>query len=116
MMIDPSVLAAFLTPEHLIIIIILYVIGIGLKKRESLKDNYIPVILTLISLALCIVVTLAFDPIPVTFQSTMQMVYNVVVQTFACVAAAVYFNQIGKQLFVKLGVSEKEETEEEKSE
>ena len=110
--IDPQVFAAFLTLKHVIIIVFLYIIGMGLKKYESLKDNYIPVILTLLSLGLCLVLTFAYNPLPGTFQTTMQTIYSVIMQTFSCVAAAVYFNQIGKQLFVKLDSTDKKEDDE----
>lgn len=106
--IDASVLAAFLTPKHMIIIVFLYVVGMGLKKYETLKDNYIPLILTVLSFLLCLMLTLSDEPVPVTFQSTMGMAYNVIFQSFSCVAAAVYFNQLGKQLLVKYKDTEKE--------
>lgn len=104
--IDASVLAAFLTPKHMIIIVFLYMVGVGLKKYKSLKDNYIPLILTLLSFMLCILLTLSNEPLPITFQSTMGMIYNIIFQSFSCVAAAVYFNQLGKQLIVKFKDSE----------
>ncbi len=113
MNIDASVLAAFLTPKHMIIIVFLYVIGIGLKKYKTLKDNYIPVILTLLSFVLCFILTFSIEPLPVTFQSTMGMIYNIIFQSFSCVAAAVYFNQLGKQLITKF--KDSEEVIEEKS-
>lgn len=106
--IDTSVLAAFLTPKHMIIIVFLYVVGVGLKKYKTLKDNYIPLILTLLSFVLCLMLTLSNEPVPITFQSTIGMVYNVIFQSFSCVAAAVYFNQLGKQLIVKFKEPEKE--------
>lgn len=109
--IDASVLAAFLTPKHMIIIVLLYVIGMGLKKYKNLKDNFIPVILTLLSFGLCLILAFASDPLPGTFQSTMNFVFNIIMQSFACVACSVYFNQLGKQMITKFDKDKTEESE-----
>lgn len=111
--IDASVLAAFVTPKHAIIIVLLYVVGIGLRKYKSLKNNFIPLILTFLSFVLCSLLTLSDSPVPVTFQTTMGMIYNVIIQSFICVAASVYFNQIGKQL-IRLNTPNKPTEEETK--
>lgn len=97
-MIDASVLAAFLQPTHIVIIVILYILGMRLKKLEGLKDNLIPVVLTIVSFVICIVYALSVNPVPVTLQGSMGMVFNVIIQSVLCAAGAVYFNQIGKQL------------------
>lgn len=109
MTIDASVLAAFLQPSHIIIVIILYLLGLGLKQYKSIKDNFIPVILTVTSLVLCLLLSLSENALPITFQGTMGLIFNIIVQTVCCVAAAVYFNQIGKQL-LKLKFPEKNST------
>lgn len=105
-MIDTSVLAAFLQPAHIVIILILYMLGVGLKRIEGLKDNYIPVVITIVSFVICIVYALSVNPVPVSLQGSMGMVFNIIVQSVACAAGSVYFNQIGKQL-IKLKSPEK---------
>lgn len=102
MPIDTSVLTASLEARHLIIILLLYLFGMYLKKNLSVTDNYIPLILTGASLILCILSTLSVQTLPSTSQEIFALIYNILIQTLACVAGAVYFNQSKKQLIDKL--------------
>lgn len=92
-------LIAMIKPELLIVAVVLYFIGWGLKKIKSLKDNFIPLILGAIGIVACcvyigIVEGFSWDVLPVG-----------IVQGILCAAASTYVNQVIKQMR-KLGVNE----------
>ena len=49
----------YVKPEHVIVAVVLYFIGIGLKNAQAVKDKYIPLILGIIGIILCGVWVLA---------------------------------------------------------
>lgn len=68
-----------------VLVIILYVIGMMLKDTKKIKDNYIPIILGIVS-------------IPIGIMFCWSDVVNGIVQGIMCAGMAVYGNQIYKQL------------------
>lgn len=105
MTLDPNMIAIFLQPVHAFIIVILYVIGIWLKKSGYFKDNLIPVALAIISLLLCVLYSISANPLPGSIQGVTGFIFNIIIQAFCCVASSVYFNQVGKQI-VKMKTEE----------
>ena len=53
----------YVKPELLIVAVVLYLIGMGLKKAQAVKDKYIPLILGGIGVVICTVWVLANCPI-----------------------------------------------------
>ena len=49
----------YVKPELVIVAVVLYFIGIGLKNAQAVKDKYIPLILGIIGIILCGVWVLA---------------------------------------------------------
>ncbi|MFQ8690095.1 MAG: phage holin family protein, partial [Blautia sp.] len=45
----------YVKPELLIVAVVLYLIGMGLKKAQAVKDKYIPLILGGIGVVICTV-------------------------------------------------------------
>ena len=43
----------YVKPELLVVVVALYFFGMGLKKAQTVKDKYIPLILGVIGIALC---------------------------------------------------------------
>ena len=82
----------FIKPELLVLIPALYALGMVLKKTEKIKDNYIPAILTVVSIALTCLYVLGTEGV------TAVSIFTAIVQGLICVAGAVYGNQIIKQL------------------
>lgn len=78
-------------PELAVLIPVLYGLGLMLKHMESINDKYIPVILTVVSVALsCLYIlpSYGFNP---------EGVFTGIVQGIVCAAVAVYGNQLYKQ-------------------
>ena len=101
MTIDTSALAAFLQPAHTGIIVVLYLLGMWIKKSKLIRDHLIPFILAACSIVLCTLYAFSSSSLPATFQATSGMIFNIIVQALFCVAGAVYFNQIYKQILKK---------------
>lgn len=94
---DTSIVTQYIRPELLVCPIILYCIGMALKKSSYIKDNLIPIILGLISIALCAIYVLSVSEKPGNYQEILSLIFDIVVQGICCAAASVYFHQIGKQ-------------------
>lgn len=71
--------------KYVILVVILYVIGMMLKDTKKIKNNYIPIILGIVSI-----------PIGIIF--CWSDVVNGIMQGIMCAGMAVYGNQIYKQL------------------
>lgn len=81
----------FVKPELLVLVPALYGLGMVLKKTEKISDNYIPSILTLVSIVLTCLYVLGTEGI------TAVSIFTSLVQGLLCVAGAVYSNQLIKQ-------------------
>lgn len=81
----------YVKPELAVLIPMLYGLGLILKHTEKIKDNFIPVILTGVSLVLCCLYVLSTEGVNAT------SIFTAVVQGVICVAGAVYTNQLYKQ-------------------
>ena len=91
-----DVLKEFIKPELLILIPVMYIIGIGIKK-SSIKDNFIPIILGVISITLSALYVFATSDIETAKQVAMAIFVSIT-QGILIAGASVYFNQIYKQL------------------
>lgn len=81
----------FIEPELVVLVPVLYALGMMLKQTNKIKDNYIPVILTAVgvalsSLYLCVQCVSAAS------------IFGGIVQGVLVAAAAVYSNQLYKQI------------------
>lgn len=81
----------FIKPELATLIPALYAIGAMLKHTEKIKDNYIPLILTVISLVLTCLYVFSVEAV------TGMSIFTAIVQGVICAACAVYGNQLYKQ-------------------
>lgn len=83
-------------PELVVVAVVLYFIGMGLKKTEKVSDKYIPLILGGIGIVLCAVWVLA----TCAFQSGQDIamaVFTSIVQGVLVAGLSTYINQIIKQ-------------------
>lgn len=92
-----SVLTQYIRPELIVLPVLLYCIGMALKKTMYVKDNLIPIFIGLISLALAAIYVLSVSPQPNGYQEVLGLIFDIVVQGICCAAVSVYSNQIGKQ-------------------
>lgn len=86
----------YVKPELIVVAIVLYFIGMAIKKAESIKDNYIPFILGGISIILCGIWVLANSPLG-TPQEVLMAVFTAVVQGILVAGLSTYVNQLIKQ-------------------
>jgi len=82
----------FIKPELLVLVVALYVLGAVLKHTAKIKDNFIPVILTIISIILACLYVLGTEGVTAT------SIFTAIVQGIICAAVSVYGNQVYKQL------------------
>lgn len=86
----------YVKPELIVVAVVLYFIGMGLKKTQAVKDKYIPIILGCVGIALCAIWVLATSPLG-TGQDIAMVVFTAVVQGILVAGLSTYINQIIKQ-------------------
>lgn len=86
----------YVKPELLVVAIVLYFVGMGIKKAKSIKDNYIPYILGGISIILCGIWVSANSPLS-TVQEILMAVFTSIVQGVLVAGLSTYVNQLIKQ-------------------
>lgn len=87
----------YVKPELLVVAVVLYFIGMGLKQSQAVKDKYIPLILGGIGIALCAVWVLATCPIS-SGQEIAMAVFTAIVQGILVAGLSTYINQTMKQI------------------
>ena len=81
----------YITPELLVLIPVLYLIGASLKRYERFSDKNIPIVLGIIG----IVIAMVYESSVIGFSA--DMIYTSVIQGILCAGCAVYGNQLVKQ-------------------
>ena len=76
--------------------VVLYFIGMGLKKAQTVKDKYIPLILGVIGIALCAIWVLGTSPLG-TGQDIAMAIFTAIVQGILVAGLSTYINQVVKQ-------------------
>lgn len=91
-----QIIQNYVKPELLVVAIVLYFIGIGLKNTEKVSDKYIPIILGIIGIiisAIYVVATSVFNG----YQSVLMAIFTSIVQGILVAGLSVYTNQLIKQ-------------------
>ena len=86
----------YVKPELVIVAVVLYFIGIGLKNAQAVKDKYIPLIIGIIGIILCWVWVLATSELG-SGQEIALAVFTAVVQGVLTAGLSTYVNQVIKQ-------------------
>ena len=86
----------FVKPELLIVAVVLYFIGIWLKKSEVVKAKYIPLINGAIGIVICAIYVFATCTC-ITRQNIAQAVFTAITQGILVAGLSTYVNQIVKQ-------------------
>lgn len=87
---------SYVKPELIVVAVVLYFVGAGLKKSEAVADKYIPIILGAVGVVLCAIWVLATCPID-TGQNIAMAVFTAIVQGILVAGLSTYVNQIIKQ-------------------
>lgn len=91
-----EMLKEYIKPELLVVAIVLYFIGIGLKNTELIKDKYIPIILGGLGIIISAIYIIATSTIN-GYQEVLTVIFTSIVQGILVAGASVYINQIIKQ-------------------
>lgn len=86
----------YVKPELIVVAVVLYFIGMGLKQAQAVKDKYIPLFLGGAGILLCAVWVLATSPLG-TGQDIAMAVFTAIVQGILVAGLSTYINQIVKQ-------------------
>lgn len=91
-----EMLKEYIKPELLVVAIVLYFIGIGLKNTELIKDKFIPIILGILGVIISAIYIIATSTIS-RYQEVLTVIFTSIVQGILVAGASVYINQIIKQ-------------------
>lgn len=91
-----EMLKEYIKPELLVVAIVLYFIGIGLKNTELIKDKFIPIILGILGVIISAIYIIATSTIS-GYQEVLTVIFTSIVQGILVAGASVYINQIIKQ-------------------
>ena len=87
----------YIKPELITVAVVLYFIGLGLKKAEAVADKYIPLILGAAGIILCAFWVPATEPLK-DGQEIAMAVFTAVIQGILTAGLSTYVNQIIKQV------------------
>ncbi len=91
-----QIIQEYIKPELLVVAIVLYFIGMGIKNTEKISDKYIPLILGAIGIiisAIYVIATSQFNG----YQSILMAIFTSIIQGILVAGLSVYANQIIKQ-------------------
>ena len=86
----------YVKPGLIVVAVVLYFVGMGLKQAQAVKDKYIPIILGGTGIVLCAIWVLATSPLG-TGQDIAMAVFTAIVQGILVAGLSTYINQIVKQ-------------------
>ena len=86
----------YVKPELLIVAVVLYFAGVGLKKAEAVKDKYIPLINGAVGIVICAIYVFA-TCVCTGSQDIALAVFTAITQGILVAGLSTYVNQIVKQ-------------------
>lgn len=86
----------YIKPELIVVAVVLYFVGMWLKKAQAVKDKCIPLILGVAGVVLCAIWVLATSTLS-TPQDGAMAVFTAIVQGILVAGVSTYINQIVKQ-------------------
>lgn len=86
----------YVKPELLVLIPVLYFVGMGLKKAQTVADKYIPLLLGGAGVLLALLWVLAGSELTGA-QDILRAVFAAITQGILCAGCSVYINQVAKQ-------------------
>ena len=86
----------YVKPELIVVAVVLYFVGAGLKKAQAIPNKYIPIILGATGIVICAVWVVATCPLN-TGQNIAMAIFTAIVQGILVAGLSTYVNQIIKQ-------------------
>lgn len=87
----------YVKPELVVVAVVLYFVGIGLKQSQAVPDKYIPIILGVIGIVICGIYVVATCSLSGT-QNVAMAIFTAIVQGILVAGLSTYVNQIIKQV------------------
>ncbi len=87
----------YIKPELIVVAVVLYFVGMGLKHAQAVKDKYIPAILGAGGIFLATIYVIATCPLGTT-QEIAMAVFTAIVQGILVAGLSTYVNQMMKQI------------------
>lgn len=87
----------YVKPELMVVAVVLYFVGMALKKTERISDKYIPVILGIFGIMLALLYVIATSTVT-GIQDILLAVFTAIIQGILCAGLSTYVNQTVKQL------------------
>ena len=86
----------YVKPELVVVAVVLYFVGIGLKQSQTVKDKYIPLILGGAGILICAMYVFATCPCG-TVQEIVMAAFTAITQGILVADLSTYVNQVIKQ-------------------
>lgn len=91
-----QIVESYVKPELLVIAVVLYFIGMGIKNTEKIADKYIPIILGVLGVIIAGIYVLATSTFS-GYQSILMAIFTSLIQGILVAGTSVYVNQLIKQ-------------------
>ena len=91
-----QIVEGYVKPELLVIAVVLYFIGMGIKNTEKIADKYIPMILGVLGVIIAGIYVLATSTFN-GYQSILMAIFTSLIQGILVAGVSVYTNQLIKQ-------------------
>lgn len=88
---------SYVKPELVVVAVVLYFVGMGLKQSQAVPNKYIPIILGVIGIVICgiyVVATCSLSGV----QNVAMAIFTAIVQGILVAGLSTYVNQIIKQV------------------
>ena len=87
----------YVKPELVVVAVVLYFVGMWLKKAETVPDKYIPLLLGVIGILICGIYVIATCSLS-GMQNLAMALFTAIVQGILVAGLSTYVNQIFKQI------------------
>lgn len=91
-----NIIKEYIKPELIVVAIVLYFVGMGIKNTKLIKDKYIPIILGSLGVIVSAIYIIATSTIN-GYQEVLMAIFSSIVQGVLVAGTSVYVNQIIKQ-------------------
>lgn len=87
---------SYVKPELLIVVVVLYFIGVMIKKSENISDKFIPMILGILGVLICGLYVFATSTVSSSQEAAMAL-FTAITQGIIVAGLSNYVNQLIKQ-------------------
>lgn len=88
-----EVILNYVKPELVVVAVVLYFVGLGLKKAKFLKDKFIPLVLGILGIVFATIYVLATSDIS-TAQTVLMAIFTSIVQGVLVAGLSTYVSQL----------------------